>query len=263
MQEFNLIVCHSGDRELFLRTLASVPKNVPPERIVVVTPDWMTLKSIARPGIKFVKDAGVGYYSALNLGFASIYDPDSFAMVVNSGDELSTEFDYYKIAAFLEATSAQWLIAKTKIFDETFGFVRDTDSSIKSIESMLWGKSGFLHQSVIVQNKLFQKLGGFNTELKICADLDFFIRARQHSEPIELNDSISVFYLGGVSSKSIWRLPHELHKIRLGYYQSSNLTLMGFFSILFLCFQTIRKIAKNTLQSVFPRIVYKLRLFKN
>ena len=263
MQEFNLIVCHSGDRELFFRTLASVPRNVPSERIIVVTPDCVTLKSTARPGIKFVKDAGVGYYSALNLGFASIYDPNSFALVVNSGDELSTEFDYYKIAGILEATSAQWLIAKTKIFDETFGFVRDTNSSIKSLESMLWGKSGFLHQSVIVQKKLFQRLGGFNTELKICADLDFFIRARHHSEPIELNDSISIFYLGGVSSKSIWQLPHELHKIRLGYYQSANLTLMGFFSILFLCSQTIRKIAKNTLQSVFPRLVHELRSKRN
>ena len=210
---------------------------------------------------KIVADTMAGYYAALNLGFSCIASDSDYGVVVNSGDELSETFMAIHIQNILHEHKPKWCVGKTKILHERFGLVRTTSNSPELISQMLWGRNGYTHQSVIIQKEFFKGLNGFDEQYKICADLDFFRRASKASLPTQIDSEIGNFYLGGISTKSILRMPLELHYMRVSDYAGKNVFLFNLVSVWVMILHIAIKAAKNIVGRTSPAFLYWIRKF--
>lgn len=71
------------------------------------------------------------------------------------------------------------------------------------------------HPATFVRRTLFEKLGGFDTNLKNAMDYDFFLRARRSGARFRALDlPIAKVAWGGQSERSLWKTLHETHIVR-------------------------------------------------
>ena len=255
------LVCHFGDNEALHRTYKSLENVSPKSQIILITPNPKSVVDLVHKDSKIVADTMSGYYSALNLGFSYIASDSDYGIVVNSGDELSETFMAFDIQNILQEHKPKWCVGKTKILHEQFGLVRTTSNSPEMINQMLWGRNGYTHQSVIIQKQFFKQLNGFDRQYKICADLDFFRRASQISLPTQIDLEIGIFYLGGVSTKSILRLPLELHCMRVNNYEGKRVVSYKLVSIGVMITHIAIKAAKKVVGKTSPATLYRIRKF--
>lgn len=255
------LVCHFGDNEALLRTYKSLEHVSPKSQIILITPSPISVVDLVHKDTKIVADTMSGYYAALNLGFSNIASDSDYGIVVNSGDELSETFMAIHIQNFLQEYKPMWCVGKTKILHERFGLIRTTSNSPEMINQMLWGRNGYTHQSVIIQKEFFKRLDGFDEHYKICADLDFFRRASKTSLPARIDSEIGIFYLGGISTKSILRMPFELHCMRVKDYKGKRVVLFNLMSIGVMTTHIVIKATKNIVGKTSPATLFWIRRF--
>lgn len=66
-------------------------------------------------------------------------------------------------------------------------------------------KTGVFHQAALCKRSVFDRIGGFDTGLKIAMDYDFFLRAYRHGiTPRHYPLALSVMRDTGISSKTDW-----------------------------------------------------------
>jgi glycosyltransferase involved in cell wall biosynthesis len=137
-------------------------------------------------------------------------EPDNgISDAMNKGVNLSTgdyiifinSDDYFESRDSLEL-STQGIIGSDLILcDILYG------SDLKKLLPRNFGfwlnfKLGFSHQSVLCSRRVFDCIGGFDTNLKIAMDYDFFLRAYRHGfKSNKANSLLSVMRDTGVSSK--------------------------------------------------------------
>ena len=83
--------------------------------------------------------------------------------------------------------------------------------------NQLFAKKFISHQSTIFHAKFLQELGGFNLELRVAADWELMVRASSLDAGLPIGKTISIFYLGGMSTKSRQIANFELLQLRKKY----------------------------------------------
>ena len=87
-----------------------------------------------------------------------------------------------------------------------------TEKKSKGFRPWINVKTQFQHQGVICSDRIFQKIGNFDTDYKIAMDYDWFLRAyRAGSRARAVNEAISFMRNDGISS----RLDKDTLKLRL------------------------------------------------
>jgi len=84
-------------------------------------------------------------------------------------------------------------------------------------------KTTLLHQAVICRRALFEQIGGFDTDLKIAMDYDFFLRAYRRGTGVKYVDRpLSVMRRTGISSRTDRRtLQHRFREERMVHKKNS------------------------------------------
>ena len=98
------------------------------------------------------------------------------------------------------------------------------------------------HPASAIRRSLLERLGGFDANWKICADLDFFLRAKESGAVFRFVDrEITDFALGGVSTVRRQETASEVRRILLnrgfgrvfadGYYLAARLRACAAFTV--------------------------------
>lgn len=69
------------------------------------------------------------------------------------------------------------------------------------------------HPSIFARREVYERVGHFSLEYKICMDHDYFLRATKIYEPYFLDEIMTVMRLGGISTKNIYRAHIEAYRI--------------------------------------------------
>ncbi len=104
------------------------------------------------------------------------------------------------------------------------------------------------HPACFMRKTLWEKLQGFDTQYHICADLDFFLRAKQSGAVFQYVDKpLAVFALGGISTANRKQAEQEVCTI-LSRHGFSSLYIQTF-----RCLNSIRAIGSKLLQPLLRR----------
>lgn len=175
-----------------------------------------------------ISEPDQGIYDAMNKG-AKIAKGE-FLAFVNSGDELVIDaYLRYLFAAHEIKNEADIFYAATFIRDNVFKKLKTHRRNHEQLKS-----DTIPHLTTLTRRIIFQRINGFNSSYKICADRDFFIKAGEISARfLYLNEVVSIFELGGVSSQRIQTRKENLdinfqHKIISSFEYRVRLSLLSF-----------------------------------
>jgi len=112
-------------------------------------------------------------------------------------------------------------------------------------------KTPVMHQGAFCEKKLFEQLGGFNTDFKIAMDYDFFYRAFQRNVKMIIHTDLTVTVMRdtGVSSRQDWvSLKQRFAEEEKVHLENNNSTVMrviyAVYWALYLPYRKARFIAK-------------------
>ena len=122
--------------------------------------------------IKWISEPDEGISDALNKGLASTQG--RYIIVVQADDQLLN-------SNILDNVYPSLKDEETDIFSFPVIFEHNHKGRVlkKPIKFLWWNhfKFIFLHQGCFVHRRVFERIGGFRKEYKICLDYDFFYRA--------------------------------------------------------------------------------------
>jgi len=152
------------------------------------------------PQIQMISEPDDGLYDAMNKGIRNA--KGEVVGILNADDwyeegVLSKVLDVFRADTDLSVVHGdvnRWLEDGT-----TFkGVKKPTLNKLKQCLGM-----PFYHPTFFVKREVYEKLGVFNTEFKIVADYDFFLRVVNKVKFLYLPDVITNFSYGGVSSNNM------------------------------------------------------------
>ncbi|HWA08591.1 MAG TPA: glycosyltransferase [Opitutaceae bacterium] len=172
-----------GDSVFLDRTVASVAAQPVDLIHVIATPAPRVAELQARfPRTRVVADAGRagGIYGALNAGLAAAGDEWDWFTYINDDDTLlpgfSSAFFHQVIADFPEAVvygDVDLLDENDRVLSQVT--VERTPAWIPAL--LQEGISPLMQQGMLFRRQLVGRLGGFDLRYRLCADLDFWLRA--------------------------------------------------------------------------------------
>lgn len=161
----------------------------------------------------WVSEKDDGVFDAQNKGLKEA--AGDYILVLNSGDELASASVIETV--FSSEHSADILYGDMIVVEEngkrTLGTMPDALSVKHMMHDTLWHPVSFVKRSV------FAKTGYYDTSFKIIADYAWFLKAlfKYKLSSQHLHQTISVFYLGGMSSDSKYSEQLKKERIRAQY----------------------------------------------
>lgn len=145
----------------------------------------------------WVSEPDRGIYHAMNKGIARANG--EYLLFLNSGDVLLESNTLEENIKFLEYFDLIYF--NTMLKDEEKEFVKVYSSDL-SIDYLI--NDTIPHQGTFIKKSLFDKIGMYDETLKINSDWKFFLLAliRYNCSYKKIEKTLSVFYLGGISSRS-------------------------------------------------------------
>ena len=96
-----------------------------------------------------------------------------------------------------------------------------------------FGGARIFHPAAFIRRSLFERLGGYDTSYRICADLDFFLRAKESGATFTYIDKpLAVFALGGISTTARHRTAREIRDILIAHSYSKFFANIYYLSML-------------------------------
>jgi glycosyltransferase involved in cell wall biosynthesis len=186
--------------------------------------EWVVVDSSAEP-LTQMKDAiyswvePEGIFPAMNIGIN--LSAGTFVYFLNAGDIFMEPNSIEQVLPVL-TKDCDALICDVLFVYENGDVVLPPPLNMELEASYYFARGRFPpHQGLICRRTVLTTLGGFNTQFKIAADFDLFLRvfhaARVCYEPLV----IAKFYTGGTSSKSWVRAQREFHKSRVREFDLS------------------------------------------
>lgn len=164
--------------------------------------------------VRLFSEPDAGIYDAMNKGARMANS--RFIAYVNSGDELDP-VAYQAYLDFLRNTTAEVAYAKTNL--------RSLDGvhlGIHERHPQQLSHDTLPHLTTAVSLDLFNRLGGFDQQYRICSDRDLFVRARAAGATFAFFDRVvAIFELGGLSSSPQTKL-EDLHINRRHGFMSAR-----------------------------------------
>ena len=155
--------------KVILRHVLAVPASEV-ERVAEIHPDCEVIADAGREG---------GMYGAINRGLSSVPDWDWFTYI--NDDDLLTPATSRVIAAHCRSENKDVIAygdVRNMRGDGTSLGLQTVERSPRYFRALLrQGISVFTQQGALVSREVTRKLGGFNSSLRLCGDLDFWVRA--------------------------------------------------------------------------------------
>lgn len=174
-----------GESPFLDRTVASIEAQPLHLRHVITTPERKVAELAARyPHALVAPDTGRlgGIYGAINAGLQAASDDRDWAWFtyINDDDTLLPGFGEAMRANLKEQAPAPVLYGDVELVDEGAARI----STITTAENPAWiaallhqGISPLMQQGMAFRRDVVDRLGGFDLRYRLCADLDFWLRA--------------------------------------------------------------------------------------
>ena len=217
----NVVTVVKDDLEGIRRTSKSVIQQSIPVHWIVVTPRGYPDISEYIEGLKLdgivvaiIEDDGLGVYPAMNQAISWCAKED-WIWFLNAGDTFADKDSYSKVVSVIARTTKQWVFGGHYLASDSGSIITEMPAAKQFKSSnQLFSRKYISHQSAIFEAQFLQRLNGFNTKYKIAADWDLMARASQICKGDRIPETLSVFYLGGLSTYSRQKGNQELLKIR-------------------------------------------------
>lgn len=96
-----------------------------------------------------------------------------------------------------------------------------------------FGGARIFHPATFIRRSLFERLGNYDTSYRICADLDFFLRAKEAGAVFTYIDKpLAVFSLGGISTTDRKKTAREIRSILIIHGYSKIFAYTCYFSMI-------------------------------
>ena len=260
-----VITVVKGDLAGLMRTEKSIRGQSKTVSWTLVTPNDQSstyeyarvLSSTGNVG-EIILDTHHGIYAAMNQAIASSSSED-WLWFLNAGDEFADVNSYKLVNERTDNSTNEWMYGGHYLGSHQGNILGEIKAPTEfKIDNQLFAKKYVSHQSTIFRAKFLKELGGFDLNLKIAADWDLMVRASKLDAGLTIGRSISVFYLGGLSTRSRQIGNFELLKLRKKYLGRH----FFFANYAFFLYRCIRNffvvILENTLPSV-ANFIRKLR----
>ncbi|HKB91209.1 MAG TPA: glycosyltransferase [Opitutaceae bacterium] len=172
-----------GESQFLERTIASVAKlPLPVIHVFSVPAHKQHALSAQYPGVRIVPDAGKagGIYGALNAALTQVPDGWEWFTYINDDDTLLDGFNAMVRRHLSSPQPEPVVYGDVDLIDEDDRAISriTIERNPKWIPSLLHqGISPLMQQGTIFRRDTVKKLGGFDLRYKLCADLDFWLRA--------------------------------------------------------------------------------------
>jgi GT2 family glycosyltransferase len=163
---------------------------------------------------QIISDKHHGVYAAMNQAITITKDED-WLWFLNAGDEFANTNTYQLVDCFTQNSSNNWVFGGHYLGSETGKILGEIKAPLKfQPMNQLFAKEYVCHQSSIFRAGLLKDLNGFDLSFRIAADFDLMVRASKLDPGLAINEAISVFYLGGLSTKARQQANLELLQLR-------------------------------------------------
>lgn len=202
--KFSIISCSLDGKDL-QRTIDSIAaQSFRDFEVVIVAPKAnciaLELSRTLKQSLKstLVNDPKNGVYEAMNAGAKAACG--EYLVFLNEGDEFSSKMSLEILGNV--GMKRDW--AYGAYIKRSNSFLKDSLYKFNPYSIFLhrFGWRYVPHPSSIISKKLFEELNGFDTCEKIAADQKLFLKAARISVPGVTDEIISIFYLGGSSSRT-------------------------------------------------------------
>ena len=203
MAKLSIITINFNDAEGLQRTLQSVIKQSYTDFEYIVidggsSDDSKKLIEKHSDNISYwVSEPDRGIYNAMNKGIVKA--TGEYILFLNSGDTLINNRSLEENIHFLK--DHDLIYFDTLLKDENKEFVKVFNSEL-SIDYLI--NDTIPHQGTFIKKSLFSVIGMYDETFRIVSDWKFFLLAliRYNCTYKKIEKTLSVFYLGGISSKA-------------------------------------------------------------
>lgn len=212
MPEVSIVTCTLDIDNEFFRTLKSIQsqKSIEVECIAVLplTYDQKSLQNVSKntdlQNLSFVRQDKSGIYNAMNAGLRVA--TGKYCLFLNAGDKLANIDSLWILRRTIGC--GKWGYGRIKILSST-GSERYYHFNPFSALKLKCSMKYVPHPATLANTMVLKSLGGFDENLGIIADQDLIFRLSQLEPPKISSHVISVFTLGGMSSRSPFEILHE------------------------------------------------------
>jgi glycosyltransferase involved in cell wall biosynthesis len=189
-----------------------------------------------------------GIFNAMNQGLSMVFTP--YVLFLNSGDEISRDFNFDQLISEIKKCDASWMIAKASFTTPT-GEIRSW-KSVKplSLKHRL-GLNSFPHHGTIYKTDFIKQNGGF-VESTPFADWELSVHLSKIEVPAQINIEISFsepFNYSESFSNHEWAKKICESRMRL----SLTSTRLPFLKVKYIYLLKVVSVLKN-------RLLFRLRL---
>jgi len=151
------------------------------------------------PRMRFISELDSGISDAMNKGVS--LSSGRWLMFLHCGDRFVDAVGYAKLKEILASKdSYDGIVLDTKIENEGGNWIRRSGSAERS-----WRKLPYCHQGTVWKKEAYNQVGAFRTDLKICMDFDWHVRAMKKGLKIyQSREVLTVMDGTGISSRTDW-----------------------------------------------------------
>jgi hypothetical protein len=248
------------------RTEQSVRRQSKEVSWILVTPQdnsntFDYTQSLKEQGIvsEVILDAGKGVYFAMNQALNNSKQGD-WVWFLNAGDEFAMNSSYEIVWNYAHTTQNKWIYGGHFLGSHNFKVIGEIKTPKRFKPSnQLFSKKYISHQSVIFNAIFLQELGGFDDDYKIAADWDLLVRASNVDPGLRIPETLSIFYMGGLSTRARQTGNKELLRLR-EIHLGPRYWVKNYY---WFCFRWVRNKIVLEIESNFPLIsdsIRKIRL---
>lgn len=206
--KFSVITATYNSEKTIERTVRSVMEQSVPDIEHIIVDNCSsdnTLKIISgckSPFVRVISEPDNGIYDAFNKGLQAA-----------SGDVISflNSDDYYLNDALKKVSAA---FSKNKDTVCVHGNIQINNRTVKPTKGFCsFGERRIFHPATFMRRKVFDLTGLFDGQFKITADLDFFLRIPGELKFVHIDEVLTNFALGGISTQNFLSVPLEIKTV--------------------------------------------------
>lgn len=209
----SIVVPTMNNKQELIDTLESIVKFCPLSAQIIIIDGGINkedTQGIAKNIINrshslvFLEDKARGVYHAQNKGIKACIG--EWIMILNSGDELNSSAKEILTKEFLfEYDNLQLLVFSQIAYSKTDKF----QYYFSPTKTSVWP-----HQSILVKKEVYDKYGYYREDFVSGSDQYYFAIIRKEVRFLIIDKFLTIFKLGGISSKVNLRHSYEIFSIK-------------------------------------------------
>lgn len=193
--KFSIVTCTRNSMVTLRETVASVRSQtfIDWEHIFVdgsSTDGTLEYLNALDGNVRVLAGVGGGISRAMNEGIAAA--KGEIVCHLHSDDYFLHPRVLQRVAAAFEARKAGWLFGRI-VSDVDGGLFPERYKIPRYTYEKLLGSNFIPHPATFVRRELFDEVGSFDEQLRYAMDYDLLLRLARHSDPIQLDEALTVF----------------------------------------------------------------------